>query len=293
MTDTLGIESVNDNPHSAGSVLAGAWENGWSRGKGDDEAHSKGYYSPGVVMEAWQAGFDSAAGKNIFDPTTINTVDDPNGKLAWSSWTTKNEDGVDESHYGFYVVWHRNFNLSADDPSNERPLWADIHVRDRVWREVSRDLAIAMTRSNLANWKELGLDTQMPGPPYEYEAEGGNLTTRAGMYHMTGTKSEWESVLEEMQSAVDDMPEGIDISEQYLRANGTTSVEWSLTVPLLTLLDGDDQMDGDLWIGTEDELIDRASEVFEENAADHISEDDLDVSYSGMDDVYVSESEIE
>ncbi len=292
--DTTEIESVNDNPHSAGSSLSLAWEHGWSRGKGDKEARSLRYYSTDEEAgKAWQDGYDHAAGKYIFDPTTIDTVDDPNVKLAWSQWTTKNEHGSDVSHYGFYVVWHRNFNLSADDPSNERPLWADIHIRDRVWREVSKELAIAMTRSNMANWKDLGLDTQMGCPPYEYEAADGNLTIRSGMYHMTGTKSEWESVLAEMQAAVDDMPEGIDISNQYLVATGTVSVEFSVNTSLSSLLDGDDQMDGDLWMGTEDELSEAASESFEENAQDYISEADLDITYSGVDNVDINDSYVE
>ena len=230
--------------------------------------------------------------EQVFDPTKVDTKS-PNIRLEWGTWVTGAEEDRVVNHFGFYLTWVRNYNVSTDDPSNIRPEWADNQVKDRIWREIQPDLVRAMTYTNLRSHAQLNLHVDLPCPPYNYEVDGVKLVISSGPYRLSGTKPEWQSVMEEMESEVEDMPEGIDISDMYVRASGTATISWSVNVPVTAVLDGDEELDGDMWLGDEDTMQERASEAFEENAGDHIETDDLDLTYSGIEEVYVSESYVD
>ncbi len=235
---------------------------------------------------------DTEIVETVFDPTKVETKDNKNVRLDWGTWVTKDVHDVATNHFGFILMWQRDWDKPADHEDNTRPAWADFDVKDRIWREVDISLANRMTSTNLGNWKQLGLNITLPCPPYEYELDGIHLTMKSGPYSITGTKPEWESVIQEMEREVEEMPEGVDISDQYVRATGSVTVQFSVNVPVTELLDGDDELDGDMWLGTEEDMQERACEVFEENASEHIDSDDLDMSY-GFDDVYVGESYVD
>ena len=231
--------------------------------------------------------------EQVFDPTKVDTKS-PNIRLDWGTWVTG--DGAStqvENHFGFFVTWIRNFDLPSDDATNIRPEWADSHVKDRIWRELDAHLVRDMTYTNLRNHSQLGLHVNLPCPPYNYEQDGHKLIISSGPYRLAGTRAEWKTVMEEMETEVDEMPEGIDVSDMYVRASGTVAVSWSVNVPVTELLDGDDEMGDDgMWLGDEEDMQARACEAFEENATDHIESSDFD-DYGDMEDVYVSESYVD
>ena len=233
----------------------------------------------------------------VFDPTKVDTTSD-NIRLEWGTWVTKdgaNNGTNDEvvNHFGFYLTWIRDFNKAADHVDNQRPAWADTQVQDRVWREIELSLVRSMTYTNLRAHSQIGLVVDLPCPPYQYEVEGINLRIKAGPYSKLGTKAEFEGFIEELQSEVEDMPVGEDISDQYLRATGTATIQWSVNIAITDLLDGDDELDGDMWLGDLDTMQERAGEVFEENSSDHIDTDDLDLTYNGIEDIYINESYVD
>ena len=294
MVDTI-TEAVT-NPHEADTTQAKAWDDGRTFAGGEEDGRGKHWYMAETAQAAWQAGFDSVAAEQTnttsFDPTTVDTTS-PNIRLEWGTWVTgsgTNEQVV--NHFGFYLTWIRNFNVSTDDVTNIRPDWADFHVKDRVWREIEMSLVRSMTYTNLRAHSQIGLQVDLPCPPYNYEQDGVKLVISSGPYRLSGDKTEWESVIEEMQGEIEDMPEGIDVSDLYLRATGSATIQWSVNIAVTELLDGDERMNDDMWMGDESDLSEIAGEYFEENASDHVDTDDMDT-YDGIEDIYISESYVD
>ena len=299
MVDTI-TEAVT-NPHEADTTQAKAWDDGRTFAGGEEDGRGKHWYMAETAQAAWQAGFDSVAAEQTntteFDPTKVDTTS-PNIRLEWGTWVTKdgaNNGTNDEvvNHFGFYLSWIRDFNTSADAPNNIRPAWADFDVKDRVWREMEMSLVRSMTYTNLRAHNQIGLHVDLPCPPYTYELDGINLRIKSGPYSKAGTKAEFEAFIEELQSEIEDMPEGVDVSDQYLRATGTATIQWSVNIPVTDLLDGDERMNDHMWMGDESDLSEVAGEMFEENSSDYIYTDDLDLTYSGIEDIYISESYVD
>jgi hypothetical protein len=158
----------------------------------------------------------------------------------------------------------------------EKPAWADNRYQDR---------GIKLTPSFQRNAMHYAIRQQddgsieLPCPPYRYTAEGNDLTITAGAYTKTGSKQDWQTVVDEMQGEVNELPDGIDIANVsvtvYVTAQATATY---IVNPAATdLLADHDQLDNDVWAGTMDELRDEL-----EIAIGELEGDDLDSEYGDV-----------
>ena len=249
----------------------------------DKDQHPKRY-------EAWHDGY-VGTGLSIRAFTHPVPGEDDGVFIMPDTVTFEVEGGSTKTHAA--MVWAYDPYADKQDPK-VRPLWANFPVTVRCIKLADGHAWAAGRRWTTDNAIRGTKMIDLPCPPYQYELDGITLTIMAGGYKKSGTKPEFEAFIEELQGEVEEMPEGVDISDQYVRATGSATIQWSVNIPVTELLDGDEEMGEDgMWLGDEEDMQTRACESFEENATDHIDTDDLDLTYDGIEDVYVAESYVD
>jgi len=210
-------------------------------------------YTPADTCVAWATGFDAA--RYVPAPVDWEGIDWSNPAIDQSIFEVFDPDtGVREA----YMVL--NWRPYVARPNTEAPAWAENRWQERSIRLTAPYLRNAMMYAI----RHQGEGTiELPCPPYEYEAEGNRLTITAGAYTKTGTKQEWEAVLEEMVAEVEALPDGIDVSSVSVSVDvtQTATARWTAQVEANDLLHGYDQYEDDIWSGTMDELADALDEA--------------------------------
>jgi len=261
------------------------------------------------LSRAWADGQRHKAQDLAFDTTTF--ADDENRQSAYKQgWdglgVNKSEfdapmpvkgDGVKvnitfisiDDKYVPFLYWAYDLYEDKADPK-VRPRWMQLEVKDRGIALGDND---ARSFVRTATGREGFGPIELPCPPYTYDVDGAQLTIIGGNFRKSGTKPEFEAFIEELQGEVEDMPEGEDVSDQYMRATGTVTVQFSVNIPITDILDGEENLTSDgLWMGDMDEMQERACTVFEEDMSEYITDDDLDMSY-GFEDAYMSEAYVD
>lgn len=238
--------------------------------------------------QAWQEGYEGT-GLSIHAFTHPVPGEDDGVFIMPDTVTFEVEGGSTKTHAA--MVWAYDAYADKQDPK-VRPLWAGFPVTARCIKLADGHAWSAgrrwTTDPGIRGTKMIDL----PCPPYQYENEGHQMTIMAGGYKKSGTKAEFEAFIEELQGEVEEMSEGIDVSDSYLRATGSVTQSFSVNVAVSDLLDGDERMQDGYWLGDEDDLSEAAAEVFEEDPSEYISGEDID-EYGGYDDVYISESYVD
>jgi len=278
------------NPYTT-EVEVKAWEEGLTMASSnapDDERNELNPYTAGDTCVAWAQGFDDGR----YNPVPIDwsnvDLDDP--AITQRVFQDKGDVAVgDKTTYLMLVYSPYSSRLTAD----EKPDWADNRWQDRsikLTSEYQRNAMFIAIRQQPAGTIDL------PCPPYEYEVNGNELSIRAGAYHKTGSKQEWENVIAEMQSEVDAMPDGIDVGDVSISIDvqARATATWSTQVSASTLLDQHEQFREDVWAGTMDELVDALEEAVGELDGSELESEYAEVEYEidFYDDVDVETSDI-
>ena len=226
------------------------------------EAFIEGYEGTGIAAGA----FDHPTPEpdtGIFVMPDVVTIDDDGSRRARAA-----------------MVWSYDEWNDKQDPK-VRPVWANFPVRarcilldnQRAWSGAIR----WVTNTEIRGYNMY----ELPCPPYDFEVEGTQLTSKAVWMKKGGSKSDWKSVLEQMQEEVDNMPEGFYIGDDYLNVTLSASVTSEVSVTATTLLYGHSQMgEDDLWIGTNDEYEEAVVEAANDyDFTDDVEVDGIDLSY--------------
>jgi len=288
MTDTQTVEPTVEklevyNPYNMYSVSQ-AWNDG-KRQAGLGEVIERNPYEEATDADrykAWRKGFKGKGVTSVAFDAPIPVKGD--GVTTQPEWILLEGDEKATPH----LVWMYNDYADTADP-RVRPLWMQLpnHLRAVQMNTFLNGFVIRGINSGYVG------NVELPCPPYTYENEGHKLTIRGGHFSKSGTKPEFEAFIEELQGEVEELTEGEDVSDLYLRATGTVTVQFSVNVPVTELLDGDERMgDEDMWLGDLDSLSEAADEAFQENVSDYVEADDLDYSY-GFEDLYVNESYVD
>ncbi len=231
-------------------------------------------FTSGDTCTAWAHGFDDGLYKPApFDPTTI--VDLDRNTQEYISVNVKHDR--DSGNYaivkGTYLVYDWVGGTIATD---DKPAWTQNRWKERAVRVNVRDFTrIARGAINDPIIVAQG-SVELPCPPYEYTYVDGGMRITAGAYTKHGMRDEWEGVLAEMQKKLEEMPAGIDVSDVSINIDviQPATARWSTRISVDMLLGGDEQLDGDIWTGSMDDL-----EIALDDAISTLSTDDLNSGY--------------
>ena len=258
-----------------------AWCEGYIKASRDTtEAH--GYlaahnerdnpYTSGDTTVAWHQGYEDYAYKPApFNPVDIPVDADVTVRLNVTSGDT----------------WERRARLLWTDNAwsggDRRQPWADNREDDRcVWLPWAT--AQWLIKAGLFNTVILpDASVELPCPPYTYEYERGGMSISAGKFTKWGSKEDWQNVVSEMQEKIDEMPEGIDISDGYVDIDVVLKVSTAISVPMSVLVDNEDGV----FEGDEDQLHDAIVEAIEYQSFDYDwqYDADIDMSYAEVDEM--------
>jgi hypothetical protein len=187
-----------------------------------------------------------------FDPNSID-LNSPNISVR-AAINDVNHEGTIKFTTAMYVDWVRNYDLPSD-ADEVRPEWADLPWKERIIMDVKPGLAHSIASFVVQGRVPGAAKVQLPCPPYEFTQDGGRLRIeKQGVFH-EGTKQDWEGVIEDMQAAVEEMPNGIDITSMSVGIDVTREVTYYIRKDVTDLIGDSDQLDNDgMWIGTESEL---------------------------------------
>lgn len=206
------------NPFDAGSVQSQAW--------------SQGMGNLGVIPSEFNAF--------IPDPT--------DGTFIYTSIMVGKDTDGDYSSAQPHIVW--GYDRASDEREDKLfPRWASLPELHRSM-PMHWNWASIMAKRVISSSKMEGV-IELPCPPYEYTADGSQLTIRAGAFTKSGSKQEWESVLEEMQSEVEDLPDGQDVGDEYVDVDLTITYTHTVSIAVSSLLPLEDDT---TFIGTFDEF---------------------------------------
>lgn len=276
-------------PYSA-NVEKRAWLEGYLNAKQCDDsgctedevkAHAEedSEYTSADTMVAFKQGHEDFS----YHPVAIdwNTIDLTNPAIEQRIYSPNRDETT------WMLVQWNEWRARAEDNS-EKPDWADNRWNDRGIKLQDDYLRNAM-RFSIYRQKDASVD--LPCPPYEFEAEGSNLTIKAGPFFKTGSKQEWESVLESMQAEVDALPDGISVDDVTVNVDVTApaTATYSVSLAATDLLSGHGQYVDDVWAGSMDELHDALTEAVDEADLDpdYYSDISCDVDDYGEKEGYV------
>ena len=126
-----------------------------------------------------------------------------------------------------------------------RPAWADNRLEHRSIL-FGKPAMGGLARQALS-YKNIVPDgtVTLPCPPYEFSYENGDIIISKGAFTKSGSKSDWEGVIQMFQEAVDNAPSGYDISDVQIGV--TVEVKASVTTYVsASSLIGEDEWYGDL-----------------------------------------------
>ena len=216
------------------------------------------------------------------EPFNPQTVDLNHPNVTLQAFRPSGEAGTIQTH--LYLAWTMDYNKARDHEDNVRPSWADLPQSERIYLTLSKSTANYVTRLHLA--QPDGFITELPCPPYAYDRESGRLVISAGPYEKSGSKAEWEGVLKQMQTEVENMSEGIDVTDlPDITINVTIKSSSTVDVSVNELLEGHEQYDGELFTGDKYDL-----ESALEESLENYEVDEYNVSTS---DAYIDEIEVE
>ena len=224
-------------------------------------------YTSADTCVAWAQGWDD--GK--YKPALLNLND-----INWASRAVgvqaaekMGTDGVMRSYV--VVTWN------AYSTSDDAPAWASNRIEHR---------SIPLDNYELSHLMHYGIRKavaviELPCPPYDFTASGNDLTITAGGFTKTGTKAEWQAVLEDMNERVEALPDGFDVSNVSVSVavSTTATATWMTHHSAHDLLIHSDQYNSDVWSGTEDELRDALEEAVGELDDSELNDDYADVEY--------------
>ena len=149
--------------------------------------------------------------------------------------------------YFEYAAWRDNREEKV------RPKWSYLPIQHRSI-EVGKDAVRRMTALAVSDVELLGKGfLELPCPPYDFEQDGSQLKISAGVYAKSGTKEDWEAVLETMREEVDAMPEGTNVEDDTIEVRVTATIYGTVSLYTTNLLDDDPHLEDGVWVGTFEE----------------------------------------
>ena len=230
-------------------------------------------YTSGDTCVAWATGFEAARYFPV--PIDWGTVDWTHPGIKLTMWD-KTDPATQLRSPQMLLNW-------SDYPASDKPTpdWKDNYPEHR---------SVPIDQHTLAAFMYRGIRDQvarieLPCPEYQFEANGNELTIIAGPFHKSGSKQEWEAVLDTMTREVEDLPNGLDVTDVSidLLCTQPATARWSASVSVTDLLDNDERLSGDVWGGTADELEEAVSSALDNIDSSEVSDYYSDVEYE-MDD---------
>ena len=223
----------------------------------------------------WQEGYEGTGiSANAFDKQMPS---EENGIFLYPTVITVGEERVSTAA----LVWAYDASSDKQDPPT-RPMWSTlpethrcIHIPNgHAWEAGRKWISTPAIRGTYQK-------IELPCPPYDFEVNGTELTITAGAFRKTGTKSEWEGVLQTMTEEVENMPDGYDIADDYVNITLSARVTGSITVNATSLLSGNSQLQDDMFAGTEEEYRDAIKEaLYDYDWSYETSEMEIDTDYA-------------
>ena len=292
MTDENTITKVEAfNPYDAsagdGYYANRAWDYGKAAAQRDAETDADVDDTPNPYVDAdpdkarhqaWHEGYvGTGYGASAFDypvPT------EENGIFVMPDLISMDDKRTLTSKYLPAMVWCYDAQSDKQDPK-VRPNWSNFPTRARAIQIAEGHAWTAgirwMTDAGIRGTKHY----ELPCPPYNFEVEGARLTISAGFFSKSGSKKEWEQVLEGMQEEVDNMPDGFYIGDDYVNMTLTARVSGSISVSASALLSGHEDMDEDEWTGTPDEYEQAVSDATDDYDFSYdVSDMEIDMDYA-------------
>lgn len=252
MTDTQETTTPEVKVYNPYSAHEYNHQRAWVRGQSDRNLTppiTNPYEGGTVESQAWSQGLANMGVKpDEFAPFVPDPTD---GTFIYHVMLVPDGEGVREAQP--HIAW--GYDRSSDEREDKlTPRWASL---PEVHRSIPMgwNWASIMARSVVRSAKMNGI-IELPCPPYEYHADGNRLTITAGNFTKGGSKQEWTEVLEQMQSEVEDLPDGQYVGDDYVDVEMTVTYHTTVSVNVTSLLAGSGNMDDDTYIGTFDEFED-------------------------------------
>ena len=213
-------------------------------------------YTSGDTCVAWAQGYDDA----LYEPAPFNPSELlPQEVQSYVSVAIYHDrdPSISSITRGTYLLWSWTGGTLFED-SGRQPVWKDNRWQDRSIKLDTWSLRGIIQRG-IGDPTIVGPGSyELPCPPYEFTYESGGMRMTAGTFTKYGDKEDFQAVITSMQDALNDAPETLDCSDVTinLSVSARASASWVQSIPVSDMLAGEDQMDGDEWNGTEDELHD-------------------------------------
>ena len=240
------------NPYFT-DVTKRAWAEGYVAAQRDMEANE--HKAEGDVLDATDSPYTSAdtlmawkngyAARSYFPaPFSLDGID--RAIVQTSIWEKGNHEGVKELRLLFDVPRY----VEGDS----RPAWADNEPMDR-----SIPLHLGSMQTTIRQgMRERSIMSdgsyELPCPPYEFTYEDGLIHMSKGPFTKGGSKEDYLSVIAMMQEAVDNAPQGYDITDIQIGVDVTVQYTATAYISASTLLGQDE------WFDDLDALEDRIEE---------------------------------
>jgi len=246
----LDAEKTTFTTHLACPYVTDVEKQAWCEGYGAATADSvnnvavanqrENPYTASDTMVAWTQGYQDWS----YHPAAFNPTDPFAGVDVEVEEYTKNRSiGVSlfvhtnptTSQKEAHFVWAWQLGAYQEDM---KPAWCENRWEDRSvpidWFQASAMIKRGMYQDFTPN-----ASIELPCPPYEYEYSEGGMQISAGKFKKWGSKDDWESVVEEMQEKIEDMPEGINIEDISITIDVTVQATLSVSMSATMLCESE------------------------------------------------------
>ena len=215
-------------------------------------------YTSGDTCVAWAQGYDDA----LYEPAPFNPADiellppEVQNYVSMAIYHDRSSK-YDSVVRGTYLLWSWSGGTLFESTGGQ-PAWKDNRWQDRSVKMDTYHLRAIISRGINDPMLTAPGSHELPCPPYEFTYVNGGMRITAGTFTKWGDKDDWDRVLQQMREAFDDIPETLDCSDVTIDLSVTAQARasWIQSIPVSDMLVNEEQMDGDEWNGTADELHD-------------------------------------